>query len=83
MSSLFYGNDVYSGFFKRGVSMSTVSDAFGGLQTALVAKLTQMQSKDFFIQDPVDPTSIKTIKNVKVIGTVTARGDLLGNEDIT
>jgi len=63
--------------------MSTVSDAFGGLQTALVAKLTQMQSKDFFIQDPVDPTSIKTIKNVKVIGTVTARGDLLGNEDIT
>lgn len=63
--------------------MSAVSDAFANMQTALVAKLTSMQNKDFFILDPNDSTSIKTTKNVKVIGTVTARGDLLGNENIT
>lgn len=65
--------------------MSAVTDAFGNLQTALVNKLTALKSNEFFALDPADSTNatIKTTKNIKVIGDVTAKGDVLGNENIT
>lgn len=64
--------------------MSAVSDAFAGLQTALIGKLTQLGQTDaYFAPDPNDSTSIKTTKNIKVIGSVTARDDILGNENIS
>lgn len=63
--------------------MSAVSDAFANFQTALTNKLTALGQTDaYFAVDPQDATTIKTTKNIKVIGNVTARGDLLGNEDI-
>lgn len=64
--------------------MSAVTDAIGNFQTALVGKLTSLESGGYFEPDPADPTNtIKTTKNVKVIGSITARDDVLGNENIT
>ncbi len=64
--------------------MSAVSDAFTTFQTALTSKLTAIKANEFFVADPLDPTNtIKTTKNVKVVGDITARGDILGNENIS
>lgn len=63
--------------------MSAVSDAFANFQTALTNKITAMEAKDFFIVDPADSTGIKTTKNVKVIGSVLASGDVEGNLNIS
>lgn len=65
--------------------MSAVSDAISNFQTALTTKLTAIKGNQYFTLDPADATNatIKTTKNVKVIGDVTAKGDVLGNENIS
>lgn len=65
--------------------MSAVSDAISQFNTALVNKLTAIKANQFFSLDTADVTNgtIKTVKNVKVVGDVTAKGDVLGNENIS
>lgn len=64
--------------------MSAVSDAIANFQTALTNKLTDLKANEYFSPDPLDPSgTIKTTKNVKVIGRIDSRGDIEGNQDIT
>lgn len=63
--------------------MSDVSDAFAAFQTALVTQIDAAGGDTFFAQDGSDTTTIKTTKNIKVIGSLTARDDVLGNENIS